>query len=253
MNAQTRLSPVPCNKTVSDDTAPSGGDFLDSGLYGATSATDQSDPTVTTGAHPSGALAADGAGSAGDGPPYGIPAGAAAGPAAWKAAVRPTAWLAAGVVVGAVVVAAWHSSATGTAATNPTAVQGQFPNGQVPNGQGPGAPIPNGQLPNGQVPNGVPGFGGPGQGGRAGEQHVYGTVTGVGSSSVTVRLASGGTATYAVIASSDIVKNGARVSLGEIKVGDTVFLHVYPSNGRTVIEHLFAGDLANPGSSTTKT
>ena len=61
---------------------------------------------------------------------------------------------------------------------------------------------------------------------------------------MTIRLASGSTATYAVIASSDIVKDGVRVSLSAIKVGEAVFLHVYPLNGRTVVEHLFAEDRA---------
>jgi len=129
--------------------------------------------------------------------------------------------------------------------------------------------MPNGQLPNGAAPNGVPGYGGPrgsgpgfggppgfdgpGPGGRTGEQHVFGTVTAVGSSSVTVRLANGSTSTYAVLASSDIVKDGTRVPLSAIKVGDAVFLHVYPSNGRTVVEHLFAGDRNHPGSESSST
>jgi len=220
--------------------ASTDGDFLDSGVYGTT---------------------ADAV------PAYGSPPAETTGPAGWRAAVRPAAWLAAGVVVGVVSVAAWHSSETSTAATNPAAAQGQ-----LPNGQGPGGQMPNGQLPNGVAPNGVPGYGGPGfggpgfggppgfggsgPGGRTGEQHVFGTVTVVGSSSVTVRLANGSTSTYSVLASSDIVKDGTRVSLSAIKTGDAVFLHVYPSNGRTVVEHLFADDRSNTGSespSTTKT
>lgn len=216
---------------MTEHAAADDGDFLDSGLHAGT------------------APAGDGetAGS----PPYGTPSDGARGRTDWKAAARPVAWLAAGVVVGAVVVAAWHSGQTNTVPTNPTAAQGQFPGGPGgPGGQGgPGGPGgPSGQLPNGQGPGGMPGDGGgpgfdggPGFGGRAGEQHVSGTVTAVGSSTVTVKLADGSTATYSVVASSDIVKNGARVALSAIKVGDTVFLHVYPSNGKTVVEHLFAG------------
>lgn len=239
-------------------------DFLDSGLYaGVPSGAD-----VPSGAEaPSGADVPSGGEVAGDGD-----GGRGGGLTAnrWKSAVRPTAWLAAGVVIGAVTVAAWHSSQTTTPLASPAAAQGQLPGGgQAPGGGQPpdGAQAPNGQGPNGQAPNGAPGFGGPGgprapggpgagrpgfgaagPGGRAGEQHLNGTVSTVGSSSVTVRLANGSTATYGVIASSDIVKNGARVSLSAIKPGDAVFLHVYPVNGHLVVEHLFAGPPpASPG------
>ena len=220
---------------MTEHTATDDGDFLDSGVHG--------EPDASS-----------------DGPAYGVPTPGANGASGWTAAVRPAAWLAAGAVAGAVVVAAWHSSQTSSVPTNPAAAQGQFPNGQGPGGQGPGGQgpsgqLPNGQGPNGQLPGGPPGFaGGPGFGGRDGEQRVNGTVTAVGSSSVTVKLASGTTATYAVIGSSDIVKNGARVSLSSIKVGDAVFLHVYPSNGQTVVEHLFAGTTPARGDDgTTKT
>jgi len=242
-NAQTRLSPTRCTSRVTEHPAADDGDFLDSGLYGAPAAAGESDPAA---------------------PPYGAAPVNATGAPSWKAALRPAAWLAAGVVTGAVVVAAWHSSQTSTP-LNPAAAQGQLPNGQggpggqVPGGQGPGGQVPGGQGPGGQFPGGpgpggMPGNGGPGFGGRPGEQHVGGTVTAVGSSTVTVKLADGTTATYAVIASSDIVKNGARVSLSAIKVGDAVFLHVYPSNGQTVVEHLFAGTTPARGDDgTTKT
>jgi hypothetical protein len=228
------------------------GDFLDSGLPGATAAADESDPPT--------------AAAPGEFSPYGVATAATNATTGWKAALRPTAWLAAGVVAGAVGVAAWHSSQTRSASSvNPAALQGQFPNGRFPNGQFPNGQFPNGQFPNGQAPNtapgfggtgsGGPGFGGPGAGGRTGEQHVSGTVTAISASSVTVRLTDGKTAPYAVIASSDIVKNGARVSLSAIKVGDAVLLHIYPSSGQTVVERLFAGDRSNPGAAagTTKT
>lgn len=195
---------------MSEHPVPDDGDFLDTGVYGATT-------TATAGESAA--------------PPYGVPERPS-----WKTAARPAAWLAAGAIAGAVVVAAWHSSQTSSPSANPAAAQGRLPNGQG----GPPGQLPNGQLPNGQLPGGAPG-GGPGFGGRAGEQHVSGTVTAVGASSVTVRLADGTTATYAVLASSDIVKDGARVSLSAIKVGDAVFLHVYPENGKTVVERLFAG------------
>lgn len=211
---------------MTEHTATDDGDFLDSGVHHAP---DESSAAA----------------------PYGVATPGASGATGWKAAVRPAAWLASGVVAGAVVVAAWHSSQTSSVPPNPAAVQGQLPNGQPSGGQPPNkGQAPGGQAPGGQLPGGPPGVGGglgPGFGGRDGEQHVIGTVTAVGASSVTVKLAHGSTAKYAVIDSSDIVKDGARVSLTAIKVGDTVFLHVYPMNGRTVVEHLFAGTRPSPG------
>lgn len=213
---------------MTEHPATDGGDFLDSGVHRAAD-------------EPS------------DGPAYGVAAPGASGATGWTAALRQAAWLATGAVAGAVVVAAWHSGQTNSVPTSPAAVQGQLPNGRGPggqlpnNGQAPGGQAPGGQLPGGQAPPGFGGGPGPGFGGRDGEQHVTGTVVAVGSSSVTVKLANGSTATYAVIDSSDIVKNGARVSLTAIKVGETVFLHVYPLNGRTVVEHLFAGTHPSPG------
>jgi hypothetical protein len=157
-------------------------------------------------------------------PAYGVPDDRPA--PRWAAALRPAAWLAAGVVAGVVVVSAWHSSTAPAPNANPAAAQGQLPGGPGFGG-GPGGS---------GGPGGGPGFGG----GRAGEQHVQGVVTAVGPSSVTVRLDGGGAATYAVVASSDIGKNGSRVPLSAIKPGDAVVVHVYPLNGKTVVEHLFA-------------
>lgn len=215
-------------------------DFLDSGMYDETAGADESDPSAPA---PSSGFA-----------PYGAPANATV--AIWKSALRPAAWLAAGVVTGAVVVAAWHSSQSSSASlANPAAAQGQLPNGQGPNGQGPNGGAPNAGPgvggPGFGGAEGGPGFGGPGfggpGGGRNGEQHVAGTVTATSASSVSVRLTNGAIATYDVTALSDIVKNGERVSLSAIRVGDAVFLHVYPINGRTVVEHLYAGDYEYPG------
>ncbi|MDQ1748586.1 MAG: hypothetical protein QOD07_2849 [Frankiaceae bacterium] len=161
-------------------------------------------------------------------PAYGVPVDRPA--SRWTAALRPAAWLAAGVVAGVVVVSAWHSSTATAPNASPAAAQGQLPGGPG----GPGFGGGPGGGPGG--PGGGPGFGG----GRPGEQHVQGVVTAVGAASVTVRLDGGGTTTYAVVASSDIGKNGSRVPLSAIKPGDAVVLHVYPLNGKTVVEHLFA-------------
>jgi hypothetical protein len=232
-------------------------DFLDSGMYdaaGAPGSRHGNGPADAVGSSDADDRVAEASGSGGFSGvrPYGE--GTAPGsPAGWKSALRPAALLAAGVVAGVVAVAAWHSSQSTTPLPNPAAAQGQFPgggqgpNGQLPNGQQlQNGQVPNGQGPNGQGPNGAPGFGGPGFGGRNGEQHVNGTATAVGALTITVHLASGGTATYTVVASSEIVKNGAPVSLSAVKVGDAVFLHVYPLNGKTVVERLFDG-LPGPG------
>jgi hypothetical protein len=141
--------------------------------------------------------------------------------------------VAAGAAVGAVIVTQMNnSSPTTTANTAPAVAQVPGTTGQAPGttGQAPG---------NGRGPGG---FGG----GLAGEQRLSGTVTSVGSSTVTVKT-SNGTATYIVNSSTQIIRNGQAVSLSAIKAGDPVFMHVYPSNGKTAVERLFAGMSATQG------
>lgn len=135
--------------------------------------------------------------------------------------------VAAGVLVGAVGVAAFRPH-TSTAASGPTGfVQGQLPNGAAPNGRPPNS-----------GPQG--GFAGPGQ--ADGEQHVTGTVVSVADASVRIRTA-GGTASYAVTAQTEIVRNGALASLSAVRPGDSVFVHLIPSSGSSyVVERLFASD-----------
>jgi hypothetical protein len=96
-----------------------------------------------------------------------------------------------------------------------------------------------------QAPAGAPGAG---PVGRAGEQHITGTLTAVGSSSVTVKTPAG-TATYTVDAATQIVRDGASATLSQLRVGDAVFLHVYPtsSGGRLHVERIFAGQLPSGG------
>ena len=136
----------------------------------------------------------------------------------------------AGLVVGAVgTLALGHSSSGGTTTLT-----------NAGNQQGFGGP---GQLPQGGAPQGGDrqgGFGGPPGGAGLDGEWVQGTLTALGSSTVTVRTSSG-TATYAVTSSSELVRDGRRVSLSGLKTGEPVFLHVYPLNGRTVVERLFAG------------
>jgi hypothetical protein len=143
----------------------------------------------------------------------------------------------AGVVIGALAVTGFQSLRTTPAAQ----VQGRQaqPNQQVQ---------PNQQAqPNPQVqPNPQGGFGGPPGGGRDGEQRVRGTITEVTATSVTVK-SSAGTATYQVTSDTQIVRNGAVVALSGVKVGDPVFVHVYPLGDRLLVERLFAGTLPQGG------
>ncbi len=75
----------------------------------------------------------------------------------------------------------------------------------------------------------------------AGEEHIQGTVTAKTSSTVTVK-SSGGTATYTVNATTEIVRNGQTATLADIKVNDPVLVHVFPSaSGRMLVERLLAG------------
>ena len=91
--------------------------------------------------------------------------------------------------------------------------------------------------------NGGVGGGGP----VSGEAHVTGTVTATTGSSVTVKSTSG-TATYTVNATSEVVRNGQSVSLSDIRVGDPVLVHVFPSaSGKLLVERLFAGSFASDG------
>jgi hypothetical protein len=70
-----------------------------------------------------------------------------------------------------------------------------------------------------------------------------GTVTAVGSKSVTIKTTDG-TKTYAVDAQSDIDKNG-EAKLSDLKVGDAVHFFVRP--GTSTIAVLHAGDEAKNG------
>ena len=141
------------------------------------------------------------------------------------------AWLLAGLVIGALVVALLHNNSS----TNASGLPGGAPAAnQAPTGQ-----LPNGQVPNGQPPAGA--FGGGFRGGLPGEEHIVGTLTGVGAASVTVR-GTNGTATYPIESSTLLIKDGQRVSSpSALTVGDTVVVHVYPQNGSTHTEMVIDG------------
>lgn len=145
--------------------------------------------------------------------------------------------VAAGAVAGAVIFTA--VGATGSS----------VPTSQI----APTSSVPGGQA-NGQ-PGVLPAFPGGGdddrdsafddQPGRLdGEQRLQGTLTAVGESTITV-TSSAGTATYAVTAQTEIVRNGRAVALAQLRTGDPVLVHVYPSGsgGDLLVERVFAGDL----------
>jgi hypothetical protein len=71
---------------------------------------------------------------------------------------------------------------------------------------------------------------------------LTGTVTAVGTSSVTIKTSSG-TTEYAVDSKSDIDKNG-EAKLSDLKVGDAVRFGTVTTNGKITIDKLHSGDEA---------
>ncbi len=91
----------------------------------------------------------------------------------------------------------------------------------------------------GYAPAGYPGSNGT-PGGRM--SFTTGTVTAVGSNSVTIKTGNG-TTTCGVTAASDVDKNG-EAQLSDLKVGDEVRFTTTTANGATIIDKLHAGDEA---------
>lgn len=86
------------------------------------------------------------------------------------------------------------------------------------------------------------GPGGPGFGGIVGVAPETGTVTAVGTDTVSIKTSTA-TTTYSVPSTSHILKAGtATPTLADVKVGDTVFFTV-TTKGGTVIANLFDGKL----------
>jgi hypothetical protein len=145
-------------------------------------------------------------------------------PSRHTGAARTAALVAAGVLVGGgLVFALVHRSGTSGGTGNASAALGSFAGGP---------------------PSGIAGGA---DGGVAGEQHIQGTLAAKTATTVTVRSSSG-TASYVVNATTEIVRNGQSATLGSVKVGDPVLVHVYPSSsGRILVERLFAGSLPSGG------
>ena len=91
-------------------------------------------------------------------------------------------------------------------------------------------------------PGGGRGPGGPGFGGMMGMAAETGTVTAVGTDTVSIKTSTA-TTTYSVPSASHILKPGtANAKLSDVKVGDSVFFTV-TTKGGTVIGNLFDGKL----------
>ena len=150
------------------------------------------------------------------------------------AAVLTAGWLAVGLVIGVIAMTVLHSSRSTNANGVPAAATGNQP------------PVAGGF-------GGPPGLGGGFGGGFDGEQHLLGTLTAVGSSTITVHTASG-TTTYHIDSTTQLVKDGQQVSsLSAMHVGDSVVVHVYPLNGTTHVERVIDGGVQDNSGSTTTT
>jgi len=88
-------------------------------------------------------------------------------------------------------------------------------------------------------------MGGPMGGPVAGEEHVTGTITSVGSDTVTVKASDGSTATYSVTSDTQILDDGAVVALSDLAQGTDVLVHVIPADsGDGTAERILAGSSA---------
>jgi hypothetical protein len=86
-------------------------------------------------------------------------------------------------------------------------------------------------------------------GGVAGEEHVQGTVTATGASSLTVKTSSGSTVTYSIQSTTQIVRDGQTATLSSLQAGDPVVVHVVPSSSGSskLVELVLAGSSATAG------
>jgi hypothetical protein len=136
----------------------------------------------------------------------------------------------AGALVGTVGVSLVQAATRNTAATTT-----QPPAAAAQGGAGTQAVPPGTQGGTGTqgVPPGA-GFRGPQGGGVAGEQRITGTIAAIGTSSVSVKTASG-TSTYAVDGQTD--------ALSSLTAGETVLLHVFPASSGSAMyaERILAG------------
>lgn len=158
------------------------------------------------------------------GPPDTVPTGSpdtvAGGSGSRSTLLKGGGLLLAGLVAGAIGVAALH----GSSGTPALAASGGVSAGSAPFDRGASG----------------------GRGGVDGEQHVSGTLTAVSASSVTVRSTSGST-TVPVSASTQVLRDGSTAALSSLKVGEAVLVHVLPSGSGTVAEKVLVGTVQGPG------
>jgi hypothetical protein len=76
---------------------------------------------------------------------------------------------------------------------------------------------------------GLNGQGGQGFAGRDGEVRLVGTLTAVSGAKVTVK-SPGGSATYTITSSTRIVRNGSEAQASDLRAGDVVLVHAFPSS-----------------------
>ena len=144
--------------------------------------------------------------------------------------------LLAGIVAAGLGQGSDSAAATTTASSSTTSTQqGQ---GQLGQGQQDGT---TGMQP----PDG--GFGGRG-GAMAGETRVIGTITAVGSDSLTVQGTDGSTATYAVDDTTQIVTGTGEVALSQLEAGEQVLVHVLADGaGDVTAERVLVGTVTTQG------
>lgn len=96
------------------------------------------------------------------------------------------------------------------------------------------------------------GFGvGPDGGGQAGESRLFGSLTAVGTSSITVTQTDGTATSIPVASTTDIELDGQQVALSSLRSGTSVLVHVLPTaGGGSVAERILAGGAATSGPAT---
>lgn len=162
-------------------------------------------------------------------------------------ALRSAGIVATGVVAGALGVAVLQgggsSASTLTGATGPAAGQLGAPPGQPGTGQqgtgqqgqfGPPGGFPGQQGQAGQQ-QGFPG------GGVDGETRVRGTVTAVSATSISLRAEDGTSTTVPVSDQTEVVVDGARATIAQVRTGDVAVVHVVPDGSGTVAERVLVG------------
>jgi hypothetical protein len=81
------------------------------------------------------------------------------------------------------------------------------------------------------------------------QYHLDGTITAIGTGTVTIRTTAGATTTYTVTSSTHLMSDGATVSLSAFRVGDGVRGST-TTQGGTTLNDMVAGDVGPAGRGT---